>query len=174
VTTPLYNGGDAVAPYAAGVGKGLRMSEFRKRFWDTFEQMQEEFDLFFEHYARAKRPALVGYRAHWSPPANVCESADALHVLVEIAGMSRDGLELSLEPGRLTLRGARVAPEATARGCFHQMEISFGEFELNIPLSVAVDGATAQAWYRDGFLHVALAKMAEPAACRIMLSISPC
>ena len=33
------------------------MNECRKRFWDTFEQMQEDFDRFFEHYAQSKHTA---------------------------------------------------------------------------------------------------------------------
>ena len=54
--------------------KGTCMVEFHKRFLDTFEQMQEDFDRFFEHYANAKRPTLVSYRLRWSPPCNVYET----------------------------------------------------------------------------------------------------
>ena len=40
------------------------MNECRKRFWDTFEQMQEDFDRFFEHYAQSKRTA---FPSLWHP-----------------------------------------------------------------------------------------------------------
>ena len=79
------------------------MDDCNKRFWDTFEQMQEDFDRFFDHYARAKRPTVVGYRTVWSPPCNIYDAGNALRVLVEIAGVSRDSLDLSIEEERFDI-----------------------------------------------------------------------
>jgi len=148
------------------------MDDFNKRFWDTFEQMQEDFDRFFEHYARAKRPSMAAFRTRWSPPSNVYDTGQALRVLVEIAGMSRDALDLGIEADRLILRGVRVETDASAVGHYQQMEIAFGEFELEVPLDAPVDAEAAKAWYQDGFLHVVLPKIPEPKLIRIMLSVS--
>lgn len=149
------------------------MDETRKRFWDTFEQMQEDFDRFFEHYARAKRPSLDAMRLRWSPPCNIQDTGDSIRVLVEIAGMRREALDLRLEEDVLILRGTRCAPpDLPMRGRFEQMEIAFGEFELEIPLAVPVDAEAAQACYREGFLQVVLPKI--PAAAkpvRIVMSV---
>jgi len=147
------------------------MDECRKRFWDTFEQMQEDFDRFFNHYAHAKGSSLVAFRAAWSPPANVSDAGDRIHVLVEIAGMQRESLDLRIEEDRLILRGMRSEPEPQARGNYQQMEICFGEFELEMPLRSPVDAEAAVAWYQEGFLYVELPKIPEPKPRRITLSV---
>jgi HSP20 family protein len=147
------------------------MDDFNKRFWDTFEHMQEDFDRFFEHYARAKRPSMVAFRTRWAPHCNVYDSCEAMRVLVEIAGMCRDALDLRIEEDRLVLRGLRGETETTAPGHCQQMEIAFGEFELEIPLHAPVDAEAAEAWYQDGFLHVVLPKIPEPKPIRITLAV---
>ncbi|HEY3417508.1 MAG TPA: Hsp20/alpha crystallin family protein [Armatimonadota bacterium] len=147
------------------------MDEFRKRFWDTFEQMQEDFDRFFEHYAQAKRPTVLAYRTRWSPPCNLYDAGDNLYVLVEIAGMRREGLDLRVEEDRLILSGAREEPGSPCKGNYQQMEIDFGEFELQVPLTVPVDAEAARAWYAEGFLSVTLPKIPEPKPQRITLSV---
>lgn len=147
------------------------MDEFNKRFWDTFEQMQEDFDRFFDHYACCKRPTLVAYRTRWSPPCNVYDTGNTLRVLVEIAGMDREAIDLRIDEDQLVLRGTRDETEPPAGVNYQQIEISFGEFELEIPLCVPVDAESAQAWYRDGFLHVVLPKIAAPKPQHIKLSV---
>ena len=146
------------------------MDDDRKRFWSTFEQIQEDFDRFFDHYAHAKRTTLMTYRPHWAPPCNVYELGDDIHVLVEIAGMRRDQLDLRIEPDRLILRGMRPEPEG-ARGNYQQLEIAFGEFALEVALPMPVDAEVARAWYQDGFLHVVLPKIPEPRPRRITLCV---
>jgi len=147
------------------------MDEFRKRFWDTFEQMQEDFDRFFEHYAQAKHPSLVGYRTRWSPPCNIYETEEAVCILVEIAGMARDALDVSVEDQCLVLRGTRPAPCPGVHGTYRQMEIAFGDFVLEIVLPTPVDAEQATAQYANGFLSVRLPKAPQPTARTITLRV---
>jgi len=148
------------------------MDDSRKRFWDTFEQMQEDFDRFFDHYARVKHPALVTFHTRWAPSANIVDTGDAIQVLVEIAGMRREALDLRIENERLILRGSRDDAEVLSHGCYQQMEIAFGEFELDVPLTVPVDAEHAEARYQDGFLYVTLPKIPEARPRRILLIVS--
>lgn len=147
------------------------MSDFTKRFWDTFEQMQEDFDRFFDHYAQAKRPSLVIYRTRWSPPCNMYDTQEAIHVLVEIAGMKREALDLSIEEDRIILRGTREESGLPLQGNYQQMEIAFGEFALALPLNTPVDAERVQAWYQDGFLHVSLPKTEQPKLWHVTLTV---
>jgi HSP20 family protein len=148
------------------------MDEFRKRFWDTFEQMQEDFDRFFDHYACAKHRATVTFHTHWSPPCNVYDAGESLRVLVEIAGMRRDALDLRIEQDRLILHGTRKDVGPPVQGNFQQMEIAFGDFQLEIPLSVPVDAEAAEAWYEDGFLSVMLPKIPVMKPVHVTLSLA--
>lgn len=147
------------------------MSTSRKRFWDSFEKIQEDFDRFFEHYSRARGPAFIIYRQRWSPPCNVYETAENLRVLVEIAGINRDSLDLRIEDNRLVLRGMRPEPCVPEKCNYVQMEIAFGEFELEVALELPVDAEATQAWYQDGFLHVLLPKIAQAKPRRIHIAV---
>jgi HSP20 family protein len=146
------------------------MDEIRKRFWDTFEQMQEDVDRFFDHVSRGKRSTLVGYQAQWAPPCNIYDTGEHLCVLVEIAGMRREALDLQVDADRLILRGTRQEPELVARG-YLQMELCFGDFQLEVPLAVSVDAEAVQAWYDEGFLRVVLPKISEPKPRHITITV---
>jgi HSP20 family protein len=147
------------------------MDNSRKRFWDSFEKIQEDFDRFFEHYSRARGPSIVAYRERWSPPCNVYETAENLSALIEVAGVNREALDLRIEDNRLYLRGMRPEPCAPDRCNYLQLEIDFGEFELEVPLEVPVDAEAVQAWYQDGFLHVVLPKIPTPKPRRITIAV---
>jgi HSP20 family protein len=100
----------------------------------------------------------------WHPPTDVFETDEAFVVRVEIAGMKDEDFSIELDQNTLLIHGVRSDwPE---RRAYHQMEIYFGEFglQLDLPGPVIVD--QVQADYQDGFLRVALPK-ARPLQVRI-------
>jgi len=91
----------------------------------------------------------------FNPPTDVIEQTDKLTVIVEIAGMNPGDFNISLQSRRLTISGNRAKPELQHQA-YHQVEIGFGEFriELNLPWSANRDGVTAT--YQQGFLQIEL------------------
>lgn len=89
------------------------------------------------------------------PPTDVIELADKLMVIVEIAGMNPGDFNIALQNRRLTISGRRVRPLLEHRA-YHQVEIGFGEFriELNLPWTAHRDAVSAT--YQQGFLQVEL------------------
>ncbi len=147
------------------------MNECRKRFWDTFEQMQEDFDRSLRALCPEQTYSLFGYGTRWSPACNIYDTGDCISILVEIAGMDRETLDLTIEEGQLLLRGTRREPDQPSAGRYQQMEICFGEFELSVPLTAPVDAEAAQAWYQNGFLSILLPKIPALKPLRITLSV---
>ena len=92
----------------------------------------------------------------WRPPTDVYETEDAFVVRVEVAGMREDDISIHLDGRLLVVRGVRM--DTTERRAYHQMEIPFGEFILEIELAAAVSTNDIEAGYRDGFLRVYLPK----------------
>ncbi|MFZ6030918.1 MAG: Hsp20/alpha crystallin family protein [Chloroflexota bacterium] len=92
----------------------------------------------------------------WRPPTDVYEIEDAVVVRIEVAGIREQDLEISLDGRLLSVRGFRS--DVTERRAYHQIEIPFGEFgvQVELPFSVATD--QIQACYQDGFLKVFLPK----------------
>jgi len=92
----------------------------------------------------------------WRPPTDVYESEETLVVRVEIAGMREQDFVIQLSGRTLTIRGARQ--DLPERRAYHQMEIRFGEFSIDLELPFHVDADQVQATYSNGFLRVQLPK----------------
>jgi HSP20 family protein len=92
----------------------------------------------------------------WRPPTDVYETEEYVVVRVEIAGMKEDDFTVELNGRFLAVRGSRSDPPE--RRAFHQMEIHFGEFIIEIEIPVAVSSSGVSASYSNGFLRVHLPK----------------
>lgn len=96
-------------------------------------------------------------RSHiWRPPTDVFETEDNLVVRLEVAGMVETDFTIVIDERFLMIRGTRT--EVAERRAYHQMEIRFGEFgvDIELPYDVAVNEITAI--YSNGFLRVTLPK----------------
>lgn len=102
-------------------------------------------------------PALASQSA-WSPNTDVYETPDHLVVKMEIAGINREDLEITLADRLLVVRGYRKDPCRQRRCSFRQMEIDYGYFERRIVIPRSVDGSRARAQFQNGFLHIELPK----------------
>ncbi len=91
---------------------------------------------------------------HWVPNTDVYETEDGLVVKVELAGMRREDLELSVEGNQLRISGQRSDERRPAQRRFLVMEINYGAFERAIDLPPGFDLANARASYQNGFLRV--------------------
>ena len=88
----------------------------------------------------------------WRPPADVFEIEDAFVVRVEVAGMREDDISIHIEGRLLVVRGVRL--DTMERRAYHQMEIPFGEFILEVELTAAIITDEVEAGYKDGFLRI--------------------
>ena len=81
--------------------------------------------------ARFQFTQLRWYR--WHPAINVFQCETAVRICVDLAGVDRSQIDLTVEPRRVAIRGTREAPEPTdAEGRAVQMiafEIDYGPFE---------------------------------------------
>ncbi|HEX7975707.1 MAG TPA: Hsp20/alpha crystallin family protein [Anaerolineales bacterium] len=92
----------------------------------------------------------------WRPPTDVYETDDRIVVRVEIAGMREADFSIELDDRFLLIRGVR--PDIAERRAYHQMEIRFGEFSIEVELPAPVISGEVKASYENGFLHVTLPK----------------
>ena len=108
--------------------------------------------------ARFQFTQLRWYR--WHPAINVFQCDKGLRICVDLAGVDRSQVDLTVEPQRVAIRGTREAPEPTdAEGRAVQMiafEIDYGPFERVVELPLPVDVAQVQAEQRNGFLWIEL------------------
>lgn len=99
---------------------------------------------------------LTGHSKVWRPPTDVFETEDAIIVRIEIAGMREDDFTIGLDRRQLVIRGVRQ--DNSERRAYHQMEIRFGEFGVELEIPAHVDPDNVEAVYSDGFLRIRLPK----------------
>lgn len=95
----------------------------------------------------------------WRPAINAFQCDKGLRICVDLAGVERAQVDLTVEPQRLSIRGTRPAPEPADDDRAVQMiafEIDYGPFERIVELPLPVDVEQARAEQRNGFLWVEL------------------
>ena len=102
-------------------------------------------------------PALSSHSG-WTPNTDVYETPEGLVVKLEIAGIEKEDLEITLNDRLLLVRGHRKDPCRQRRCTFRQMEIDYGHFERRIVIPRSVDGSQVRAQFQNGFLHIELPK----------------
>ncbi|HNQ90845.1 MAG TPA: Hsp20/alpha crystallin family protein [Verrucomicrobiota bacterium] len=95
-----------------------------------------------------------GSEASWAPNTDVYVSEAGLVIKVELAGLRREDLELTVEARRLRIRGVRRDCRGEAPCKFVVMEINYGHFESLIELPEGYDASGARAVYQNGFLRI--------------------
>jgi HSP20 family protein len=112
----------------------------------TYELSRSQFPRFAVH---AWEPAINAYR---------CETC--IRICVDLAGVDRSLIDLTVEPRRVMIRGNRELPEPShAEGHPVQllaMEIDYGPFEREVTLPAEVEIDQAHAEQRNGLLWVFL------------------
>jgi HSP20 family protein len=107
---------------------------------------------------RVPRPGVMLAQPCWSPPTDVYETADAVTVTAELAGVEPDALEVLLFEDALVVEGQRRLAPATAGGVYHAAEIRQGRFRLEVALPMPIDPERADARYEQGLLQLTLIK----------------
>ena len=108
-------------------------------------------------------------RADWIPATDVYESEDEYTLALDLPGITREGLDVSLDEGRLTIRGERApAPEGVVA---RRAERPAGRFARSFTLPEAVDRQSISADYKDGVLRLRLPKRKEQPPQRVRIDI---
>ncbi len=94
----------------------------------------------------------------WHPRCDVYQTDTEWVVLVELAGVEKEQISISLAPEFLRVSGSRNLHSESCYSCYHSMEIETGRFDRRIffpDLSLAKDDP--QVSYVNGILRIAFA-----------------
>jgi HSP20 family protein len=117
---------------------------------EAARDVNQLFDAFF--------PNASGTRT-WFAAASLWEANDGFYVEVEMPGVKREDIEITLEKNVLSVAAERKAPEGE-RTYWHN-ERAYGRVERQINLPESVDPDSIEAELRDGVLHLKLTKRPE-------------
>jgi HSP20 family protein len=96
------------------------------------------------------------------PPADMKET-EAAHILaVELPGLTRQDIDLTIDGDALVITGHKAEETNDASATYRVSERRYGRFERSFPLPPDVDRKRIEAQFKDGVLKIMLPK--NPAA----------
>jgi HSP20 family protein len=97
----------------------------------------------------------------WRPDADTYETAAAVEIVVDLAGVDEDDFEVQLFEDALVVEGRRQLPACEGQAVYHAASIRQGPFRVELPLPVPVDAEGVDARYDRGLLRITLPKRRE-------------
>jgi len=134
------------------------MADLLSRGQPPLDVMHQEMERLLEHVLHGKRPLAFLSPRSWQPFLDMCESQERVSILVELAGIKREDLHLTVTQETLTIRGERSDPHRGQQVVCHQLEIPYGIFERVVKLPPGLNISQISASSRDGLLEITIPK----------------
>jgi HSP20 family protein len=115
------------------------------------DEMNRMFSDFFDETSDTKL-------SHLAPSLDVVDGKDDIQVHVELPGIAREDVDISLKEDVLTIRGEKKEKKEEKGENRYYVERSYGTFSRTINLPAKVRADQVKASYKDGVLEVSLPK----------------
>lgn len=136
---------------------------------DRWSNLREELNSFFGMPFSASFGRAGQLFTGWSPALDLYESADNVVAVVELPGMRKEDIDISLRDGTLTISGERKGESSNGEKA-QRTERYVGTFRRSVTLPTHVDTGKVGATYEDGILKVILPKAEEAKPKQIKVS----
>ena len=144
--------------------------------WRDYMTLQERMNRLFEDTQRRhdhlneEREAELE-RADWVPASDIYETETEFIIALDLPGIDRTALEVSVDENRLTVRGERPVEDSGKRRGGGSGR-PFGRFLSRFgPLPPTIDQKNIAAEYKDGVLSLRLPKRAEQKSGRVKIAV---
>jgi len=138
---------------------------------DRFANLRDEINTFFDGPSWPAATQQAQLFNGWTPALDLYQTTDDIVALVELPGMRKEDIELSLHDGMLTISGERKS-DVSENDKAARSERFVGKFRRSISLPTRVDANKVNATYKDGVLTVTLPKAEEVKPKQIQVNVS--
>jgi len=108
----------------------------------------------------------------WTPALDLYQNNDNVVAVVELPGMRKEDIEISLHDGMLTIAGERKSQSGSNGDNATRTERFTGKFRRTVTLPTRVDANKVNATYKDGLLTITLPKAEEAKPKQIQVNVS--
>jgi len=130
--------------------------------WEPFRRL-DELDRLVDGLFAGTSARTADQDRSWRPAAEVISETDGYRIRLDLPGVGKDGVDVSMEREVLTIRGERksgVGGEGVRR--LSRSEVREGRFERAFRLPEDADGSEVNASYVDGVLEVRVPRRKQP------------
>jgi HSP20 family protein len=137
---------------------------------DRWANLRDEINSLFEGPFWPNTPQQAQLFNGWTPALDLYQTNDDVVAVVELPGMRKEDIEISLHDGTLSISGERKAESAEGDKAT-RTERFVGKFRRSIALPTRVDVNKVNASYKDGILTVTLPKAEEVKPKQIKVNV---
>lgn len=140
------------------------MSIARYQPWNTFSHFQtdpfnNELSQFFNKHREAKNDSKTHPQTHpWTPAVDIKETETAFELHADIPGVNPKDIDVQMEKGVLTVKGAREISKKDEADGYTRLERYSGEFVRRFSLPETANADKINAKYNDGVLSITIPK----------------
>ena len=144
--------------------------------WDPFREFDDlhrEVNRVFHALApRSRDEVAVERGVTWRPVSDASEDVTGVTLRVELPGVDKDGIDVKIENGVLTIAGEKKA-EAREEGTeWHRVEAWYGAFRRSFALPDYLDPEKVEASFRNGVLTLHVARRQEALPRKVDVTIA--
>jgi HSP20 family protein len=107
---------------------------------------------------------------NWVPPVDIQESEEGYRLHVELPGLTKDDIQITLENNVLRLTGERKFEKDVKKESYHRIERSYGTFARAFALPQQVNAEGVQAAFENGILTITVPKAEAAKPRKIAIS----
>jgi len=122
--------------------------------WDELDHLQEAVSRSFEGNQDGSGAVL-------SPRMDAWEGGDKLIVELELPGVARENVDISVIGNELTVSGKSEHKEVKEDATYHRRERRYSEFSRTVTLPYEPDAGKVTATSKDGVLTISIPRPAE-------------
>ena len=154
----------------------MNLVPFKKRDFfadpfDSFEHFGNEIINFFNPMQRSMGRDVGLFGNDWMPSVDVYDSDNDVLVKVDIPGLKKDGIEVSIHEDLLTIKGEKKMENKVSKENYYKSERFYGKFSRSIQLPSEVEHDKVNATYKDGVLDIKHPNKDEAKTKRINVDI---
>lgn len=122
------------------------------------QEMEQIFDLSLSGFLNGGSSLTEG---RWVPSLDVIDEGNHLLVKVDLPGLTKNDITVSVEDNYLTIRGEKKQDKEVKQDDFLRTERYYGRFSRSVQLPSHVDVSKVKANFKDGVLELNLPKKEE-------------
>jgi len=107
----------------------------------------------------------------WYPAVDIEEGKDAYRVIMELPGLNKEDVQISLEDGLLIVKGEKKFEEEKKDVNYHSYERRFGKFERVFRINSDIKQDKVEASFKDGVLTIEMPKAETAKPKQIEISV---
>lgn len=120
-----------------------------------FDNINSRLQKFFEDFPSAGNSINPGF----SPRINILENEESIGIEVELPGVKKSDINITLEDNILTVKGEKKAGSVDEKTRYYRSERVFGAFKRSFTMPKDVESENVVAKFEDGVLFISLQKV---------------